>query len=411
MKFRFVLLLVLHVIPLAKILAQNTFSSPYSVYGIGIFNDRSSSLSRSLSGTGIAVQDDQSINPVNPASYGSIKTPTTHIHEVGMYVESNQYITQSRFESKTNGGISNLNYFFKFAPWWSASAGLTPFSTVSYKIKTSRELGTSSQVNYTYEGSGNINQIYLGNAFKVVKNLSLGFNVSYLFGSILKSETLDLTDGASYLTFENKIVARKFHLDFGLQYKININKKALIIGVIADNGLTLNGSQHYILYDQNTDTLSNTAGKSVQYKLPSSVGAGLSWQSKRYTVAADLKYENWSKAQYANEEIAFQNTWKFSAGYMYKGNPDSENYFSLVGLRAGIHVQQNPVLIKGNRAPLWGASGGFVLPMFDGKSSLNLTYSYDQFGTTENKLILQRSHKIMLDLVIRDLWGAKRKFE
>ncbi|MEO7991114.1 MAG: hypothetical protein ABI663_16310 [Chryseolinea sp.] len=409
MKFRFVLLIAIFLLTDIPLRAQNTFSSPYSVYGIGMLNSRTSSLSRSIGGTGIAVQDEYSINPVNPASYGSIKSPITHIHEIGMYLESNRYTSQSVMESKTTGGITNLNYWFKFAKWWSATGGLAPFSTVSYKIKTTRELATTSLVNYTYEGSGNINQLYLGNSFNVVKNLSLGVHATYLFGSIIKSESIDISDEASYLTYENKIVARKFHFDFGLQYKINLKNKSLIIGAVADNGLTLTGQQQNALYDQNTDTLSSAVGKDVHYKLPRYAGVGLSLQSKRYTIAADLKYENWSKAQYADEEVIFQDTWKFSAGYIYKGSPDATNYFGLISLRGGVNVQQYPLKVKGTSSPMWGASAGISLPMFDGKSALNLTYLWDQFGTEQNKLILQRSQKIMLDLVIRDLWGGKRK--
>ncbi len=411
MKFRFALLTVLFLTMLLPLHAQNMFTSPYSVYGIGMLNYRTSSLSRGIGGTGIAVQDEYSINPINPASYGSIKSPITHIHEIGLYVESNRYASQSLMESKTTGGITNLNYWFKFAPWWSASAGLTPFSTVSYKIKTERELATSSLVNYTYEGSGNINQLYLGNSFNIVKNLSVGVHASYLFGSILKSESIDLSDESSYLTYENKIVARKFHFDFGLQYKIDFKNKSLVIGAVADNGLTLTGKQQNALYDQNNDTLSSATGKSVYYKLPRNAGVGLSLQSKRYTIAADLKYENWSKASYAEEEVKFQDTWKFSAGYIYKGNPDAENYFGLISLRTGFNVQQYPLKLKGTSSPLWGISAGISLPMFDGKSAFNLTYSLDQMGTTENKLILQRSQKIMLDIVIRDLWGRTRKID
>jgi hypothetical protein len=368
------MLTVIVVMTCTTIRAQNIFSSPYSVYGIGMLNNRSSSLSRSIGGTGIAVQDENNINPINPASYGSIKTPITHIHEIGSYLESNRYISNSVEESKTTGGITNLNYWFKFAPWWSASAGLTPFSTVSYNIKTVRELGTSSLVNYTYQGSGNINQLYLGNSFQVMKNLSLGVHASYLFGSIVKSESIDLSSESSYLTYENKIVARKFHFDFGLQYKIAIKDKSLIIGAIADNGLQLTGKQENALYDVNSDTLSSAVGKSVHYKLPRYVGAGLSFQAKRYIIAADLKFENWSQAQYA-----------------------------------GFNVQQYPVLLKGTSMPVWGVAAGVSLPMFDGKSALNLTYSMDQMGTEENKLILQRSQKIMLDIVFRDLWGNRRR--
>lgn len=409
MKIRSTLLALTLLTTATTLFAQNIFNSPYSVYGIGMINDRSSSLSRSIGGTGIAVQEDYSINPVNPASYGSIKSPVTHIHEIGLYTESNKYMSKTLEESKTSGGITNLNYWFKFAKWWSATAGLAPFSTVAYKIKTIRALGTSSSVNYMYEGSGNINQLYLGNAFNVMKNLSLGVHASYLFGSITKTESINFLDETSYLTYENKISARKFHFDFGLQYKIPIRKMELIIGAVADNGLTLTGHQQNILYDENSDTLSSAIGKSIQYKLPGNAGVGLSLQSRRYTIAADLKYENWSKARYANEEITFQDTWKFSAGYIYKGNPDAVNYLGLISLRTGFNIQQYPLKLKGTSSPLWGASAGISFPMADGKSALNITYSIDQLGTLENKLILQRSQKIMLDLVIRDLWGAKRK--
>ncbi|HPH45718.1 MAG TPA: hypothetical protein PKU83_01850 [Chryseolinea sp.] len=389
--------------------AQNTFSSPYSVYGIGMLHYRTSSLSRSIGGTGIAVQDEYSINPINPASYSSIKSPITHIHEIGLYIESNRYTSQSTIESKTSGGITNLNYWFKFAKWWSATAGLTPYSSVSYKIKTQRELATTSLVNYTYEGSGNINQLYLGNAFNVVKNLSVGVHAAYFFGNILKTESLDLYDGESYLTYENKIVARTFHFDFGLQYKINFKNKSLVIGIIADDGLTLTAKQQNALYDHNADTLSSGVGKTLKYKLPKYAGVGLSLNSKRYTIAADLKFEDWSNASYAKEEVVLQDTWKFSAGYIYKGNPEAENYFGLVSLRTGFNVQQYPLKLKGKSSLMWGWSAGVSLPMFDGKSALNLTYSMDQFGTVEDKLVLQRSQKFILDLVIRDLWGNKRR--
>ena len=70
--------------------AQNIFSSPYSVYGVGMINNRTSSLNRSMGGVGIAVQDDYNLNPINPASYGAISSPITHIYEIGLYVESSR---------------------------------------------------------------------------------------------------------------------------------------------------------------------------------------------------------------------------------------------------------------------------------------------------------------------------------
>ncbi|HEY9045323.1 MAG TPA: hypothetical protein VIN08_05485 [Ohtaekwangia sp.] len=389
--------------------AQNIFNSPYSVYGVGMINNRTSSLNRAMGGVGIGVQDDYNLNPVNPASYGAISTPITHIYEIGLYVESNRYRSNQSTDSKSTGGINNINYWFKFSKWWSASVGLAPYSSVGYKINTARDLGASSNVNYTYSGSGNLNQLYLGNAFNVVKNLSLGVNIAYVFGSTTKSESIDLSTQS--LTYQNQVVAHKADVDFGAQYRFNFKKRALVVGVVYDDGITFHGKQKSSLYDSNADTLTSATGKKLTYKLPMSAGIGVGLHSRLSVLAADLRYTKWTSANFSDQELVFQDTWKLSAGYLYKGNPNAESYFGLASLRAGFYVQQYQLKLDGTSFPSWGLSGGVSLPVFDGKSAVNLTYSYDRLGTTTNGLILQNSQKIMIDVVIRDLWGIKRKFD
>jgi hypothetical protein len=391
--------------------AQQVYSSPYSVYGIGMINRRAATLNRSIGGTGIAVQDDYSLNPVNPASYGSIVSPVSHIYEMGMYVEANRYQTTNLSESKSTGSITNLNYWFKFSKWWAATAGLTPYSNVGYKITANRQLAAASNVGYTYEGSGNINQLYLGNGFTVTPNLSVGFHLAYLFGNITKTESIAPNGESSALTYSNQVVARKLDLDFGLQYKINFKKRSLIIGVVADDGMTLHGSQEGSLYDAASDTLDSGKGKRLTYALPASLGGGLSLRSKRSTIATDLIFENWSAAKYEGQDVSFQDTWRFSAGYIYHGNANAEHYLGAASLRAGFYVQDYSLKLSGQSLPTWGLSGGISLPVFDGRSAVNLTYNYDKLGTTNRNLVLQQSQKFMIDIVIRDMWGIKRKFD
>lgn len=391
--------------------AQSIYSSPYAIYGPGMIHGRASSFNKALGGTGIGLQDDLNLNNLNPASYASIAPPASHLYEVGLYIESNRLSTSSRRESKTAGGLTNLNYWFKFNRWWAAAAGLSPFSSVDYRITTQRDLGSGSTVNYTYDGSGNINRLYLGNAFTITKNLSVGVTVSYLFGSITRRESIDLSSEISLLTLDNKLYARKLDVDAGIQYKFRFGKRSLVLGLVADDGMTLNGEQDLALYDQYADTLANMEGDDVAYKLPSSFGLGASVQSKRYTIAADLRYEPWRQARYSDQDLIFQDTWRFSGGISYKGNPDATSYLGAIGWRAGFYGQQYQLKIKNTSFPLWGVSAGISLPMFDGKSSVNLTYTLDQLGTTMNGLILQRSQKLSLDLVIRDLWGVRRKFD
>jgi hypothetical protein len=128
-------------------------------------------------------------------------------------------------------------------------------------------------------------------------------------------------------------------------------------------------------------------------------------------VASDLKFENWSAADLDDQDAEIQDVWKFSLGYMYKGNPQDLSYIGAVSLRAGFHLQNYYLRIKETDLPWWGFSAGFSLPMFDNRSSFNVTYSFDRLGTTGNGMVLQHSQQIMFDVVIRDLWGIRRKFD
>jgi hypothetical protein len=69
------------------------------------------------------------------------------------------------------------------------------------------------------------------------------------------------------------------------------------------------------------------------------------------------------------------------------------------------------VKIENQVLPNYGFTLGIGLPVLDGKSTINLTYGYDRFGTVNESLILQRTQRIMLDIVIRDIWGYRRKFD
>ncbi len=392
--------------------AQNIFNSPYSIYGLGIVNKRMSTLNRGMGGAGIAIRDEFNLNYVNPASYSSIVPPINSIYEMGFYVENNSYRTNELTESKTNGSLTNLNYWFKLKPSWSSTVGLSPFSSVSYNINIPRNLGGIENVNYTYEGSGTISQLYWGNSIDVIKNLSIGVNLSYLFGSLSKNESINALTPSGILILENKITANKFDIDAGVQYKINLRKhKALVIGLVADDGVSFNARQKNYLFDGSLDTLNTSTGTKLNYVLPASLGVGLAFQTRRSIVAGDLNFENWSEADFPEEETIFSDTWKFSAGYMYKGNPEAMSYLGSVSLRTGFYVQNYYLRLKENDLPSWGMTFGLSLPVFDNRSSINLTYSFDQLGTLQDGLILQRSQKIMLDVIVRDFWGRRRKFD
>jgi hypothetical protein len=391
---------------------QNLFSSPYSVYGLGMINNRLSTLNRGMGGTGIAVRDGYNLSYVNPASLGSIASPVSSVFEIGFYVEQSNYKSNELSESVSNGSLSNINYWFKLSPRWSSMVGLSPFSSVSYKINTTRILGGISDVDYTYEGSGNLSQLYWGNGFSIFKNLSVGFNISYVFGTISKNESIGTFNEPNALLFENKINTNRFNIDAGVQYSIPLNnKKTLVLGIVGDDGLDFKATQKNYLYNGSLDTLNASKGDRLEYSTPVSIGAGLALHATRSVIAADIKFDKWSDVNSNEDDATFDDVWKVSMGYMYKGNPDGFNYLSAVSIRAGFYVQNYYMRIKENQMPWWGISAGISIPVFDNRSSININYSFNQLGTSNDGLILQRSQQIMFDVIVRDLWGAKRKFD
>lgn len=391
--------------------AQNVSTSPYSIYGLGLLYDNSSALNRGLGGTGIGVRDSYFPNHANPASYTGIASSITHMYEIGFYVEGNRFSTTSATASQSAGGLTSLNYWFRFSRRWASTFGLTPFSSVSYNVASQQELGTATSADYQYEGSGNISRLYWGNGFAITKRLSVGLNTSFLFGSINKQEMLAANASQNGLLFENKITVRKFNFDAGVQYEVPFNKSKLVVGATVDNGFKAKGTQDYTLVDTSYDTLETNTGAPVYYSYPTSYGVGLSFQSKRSTVAGDLKFSQWSQGNYNDQRVGYRDTWRVSLGYNYLGKETADSYWGYVGLRAGVYYQDYYLMLKNETFGNYGFSLGLVLPVLDNKSSINLNYNYDYLGTRANGLVVQQSQRISLELIVRDLWGVRRKFD
>lgn len=136
----------------------------------------------------------------------------------------------------------------------------------------------------------------------------------------------------------------------------------------------------------------------------------VAYRSQRSTIASDLKLKNWSNAQ-LDQGLALQNTARLSIGYEYKGNPKSEKYLGIIALRSGVYTQNNYFVLKNTPFREWGFSLGAGLPISSNRGMLNLSYNYNRTGTTEKKLIEQSAQVFMLDIIFRDLWGIRRKFD
>ncbi len=404
----FLLLMVL-ALQNQQVLGQTISASPYSVYGVGLLKSRTSAHNRSLATTGIGIRDGYNLNTLNPASYTSLLS-FTQLFELGFYYEADQFKTTNLSQDFSTGNLTAINYWFRFSPKWAGTIGLAPYSNVTYNILSDQNFGTEDEVPVQYAGNGGLTQFYFGNGIRLTKNLSVGLTGYYTFGNITKNETI-VSGQSAGIGVSNEISVNRLSVDFGTQYSFQFaENRSLTLGLTYNPKLRLNTARKISVFETAGDSLAIAEKEVNDYVLPSEIGAGISFQTSRSLIAADLSYKIWDDAVVENN-LQLRNTLRASLGYEYKGNPKATNYWEFIMIRSGFYVQQNYLVLKNSPFNEWGFTLGLGLPVSDNRGTISVSYNYNQSGTTANKLIAQTAHVLVLDLAIRDLWFIKRKFD
>lgn len=389
---------------------QNASKSPYSIYGIGTLLNPQSSLTKSMGGTGIAVRDPLLLNNSNPASLNALSPYYSMAFEVGTYFQKGVYSTESSTETFKNGGITNLNLLFRLNKKWAAMIGLRPLSDVSFSVVNEGQiesLGISNAVEINQDGG--VYKFYLGNAYEVAKNLSLGMNASLIFGNLERSDYVQLTTLGTTYEVESLTNVSSADLDFGLQYTVPFPKSRLTIGATFDYKTTLKTDQEKSLLDSSLDTLINDTYDIDNYELPTTYGAGLSYSWKRHTVSADFTTQLWQDISLP-EAPDLQNAMRYSVGYQRAGVIKKDNYWSLISFRAGAYYQNEYLKIKGHSLDTWGGSAGVGIPLSQ-SFQIDLSYEYTHRGQTDYNMIQEEYHTFHFDVIVRDIWNKKRLFD
>jgi hypothetical protein len=200
---------ILNTLLLSSSFAQTT-SSPYSRYGIGDIGGKGYSQGFALGGTHIAMQNDSVpmffINSGNPASYTNMKLTTA---ELG--VNYNRMQLQNATDKKTinNASLGYISLAFPIKKWWGASVGLVPFSAVGYKVSDEQDITNIGTVKYLYEGSGGINQVYLGNGIKPFHNVPRKFQNSKKYAQLNSRKHSDMTLKNCHELYQDNMTIRK----------------------------------------------------------------------------------------------------------------------------------------------------------------------------------------------------------
>ncbi|UPT69441.1 MAG: hypothetical protein M0D53_09545 [Flavobacterium sp. JAD_PAG50586_2] len=212
--------------------AQEGTSSPYSFYGIGDVKFKGTIENRSMGSLSV-LPDSIHLNIQNPAHFASLKL--TNFAIGGTYAN-----TKSETESQAaKARRTTLDYMAIAIPVGKVGIGfgLMPYSSLGYKIqKVAYDItentppvanDTTRTVYSKYEGSGGINKVFVGIGYQLTKNINIGADLQYNFGTIeTKSLRYQSFPAIQYGSRENNASeVRGINLDFGIAYQTKVNAK------------------------------------------------------------------------------------------------------------------------------------------------------------------------------------------
>jgi hypothetical protein len=402
------------------VLGQYNENSPYSLYGIGDIDRSGFASNRSMGGTAIGIRTPNQINYLNPASYNEQDT-MSFIWDIGLFGLKSTAATNSVSLKRFDFNFSHIAMSFPVSRQYYVSLGLIPYSTVGYKIQN-REIDPDSGItNYYYRGSGNLNQLYFGNSIGFLKKkLNVGFNISYIFGSLntdnILADSISTHTVSTYI--ERRFMASGLHMNFGVQYKhVLSNKTILVAGATYDlkSKISLDYSD-FVLRDVGgyNDTLAKAGNWNTgYYTIPAKIGIGISTlYNNKLLVGFDFTFQDWSKARFLNKkDTVLKSNSRFCLGLQYTPNAESyRSYFEKIRYRMGCYYNDGYINIKNTPIKDYGVTFGLGFPFRNTKTMFTFGVEMGHHGTKSKNLVEIDYSRITFSFTLYDFWFIKRKF-
>ena len=416
--------------------SQNNTSSPYSFYGIGSLDFKGTSESRAMGGISV-YNDSIHMNFRNPASYTG--KDMFSFNNEGRLVKFTVGLGHSETELKTStNNTETTNTSFEYLGLnipmgkFGLGFGLIPYSSVGYKLQSSNN---EDQPQYKYSGNGGLNKVFLGFAYQLNNNLSVGFDTKYNFGNIQNSALEYLYDDESlpldYQAREqNRSDLSGVNFNFGIIYKGRFKDNLEIHGTFAfspEYNLSSRNSRTFasVVINPNTELeypvneinvdLESTGLDKTDLSMPSKTNFGLGIGfPKKWFIGAE--YTILTSSVFSNELIniensEFEDSSKLSFGGFYIPDYASfSKFWNRVVFRAGFYSEKTGLVINNESINEFGISFGLGIPAGGLFSNVNTTIEFGKRGTTNANLVEEKFINFQLSLSLNDRWFIKRKY-
>ena len=399
--------------------AQNNTNSPYTRYGYGQLADQGSGNSKAMGGVAYGLRDKYQVNFANPAAYTAVDS-LTFIFDGGISLQNTNFSNGTLKQNAKNSSFDYITMQFRASRWAAISIGMLPYSNIGYNISQAYENTENSAASYvtTYNGEGGLHQLYFGAGFKIFKNLSVGANISYLWGGITRTTTESFPQRTSNYPFiiQSSVDIQSYKLDFGIQYTQPFGKKhSMTLGAVYSPGHNLNNTAYELRQSGNTGDAGTTVTQTdihADYGIPTTVGAGLAYvYDDRLTVGVDGLLQNWDKVSYEGRK-EFCKRAKIALGAEFIPNPRGRNYLAFVKYRVGAYYSKPYYKIFGERAAdEYGVTAGFGLPIPRTRSMVSVSAQYVHTKGTTAAFLDENTLRLCIGITFNERWFFKRRVD
>lgn len=422
-----ILSILMMLAPIA-VMAQSGTNSPYSQYGVGILSDQATGFNRGMGGVGIAMHDGTQVNYLNPASYSRIDS-TTFLFDVGASLQMTNFKEGNRSLNAKSANFEYAVMAFRVLKNFGMSIGILPYSNIGYNYYSTNNVGGNSSSTYTttYNGSGGIRQLYLGAGVMPVKGLSLGANISYVWGDYTRSVTNTFSESGATSSMRYYVAEPSgYRLDVGMQYDLKLTRQdAVTIGATYTLGSKLNGAVSMI--DINDNSIENVSDSTITHLdnslfIPTTYGVGLAFHhGQKLHIGIDASLQKWSEKpfpevrnnQYVLVENSLMDRKHFAAGAEYINKPLSRRYLDRVHWRVGMSYNTPYYKVKDVDGPKEiSATVGLGLPItnvWNNRSMLNLSAQWVR--RSADNLITENAFVFNIGITFNERWFKKWTFE
>lgn len=422
-------------------------SSPYSRYGIGDVS--SGLLPQNIGIGGISAATNSiggnmgSVNTINPAANGAIGYINKTVIDIGLQ-SSTLMLSQTGQPNQTNTNfrLSHIAFGIPITHTSAITFGLQPYSELGYNYVKNLPHGLGSgspadtnSTNYIYQGEGGLNKAYFGYGFTLFKHLSLGANVSYIFGNLKQSQAVEMP--GLFATLNSKAEQdnsiKGFNYNVGAQYAINWGlDRHLTFGYSAQLASNLTSQSTYVIsqytFDGSgnanvaADSLVNQQGVKSTMRLPNINHFGVAFQKDgKFLVGADYTVGKWSNLTIGGVNQGLLDSKTINIGGQYTPNINTiNNYWAAVDYRLGFIYDQTYLNVPN---PTGGGNTnikskiitlGLGMPL---KSTFNQAFYKINFavelgerGSINNGLVRENFVNVHLGFMINDTWFQRFKF-